>query len=1493
MDRSKPPKARRLPQRVRKTALTLFAAMLGMAPQTASPAQAFADTTGTASPQIVIFYGTGETVHGEWREDTLTIDGKPAYCVEVDSEFKPGIDVSPCDPVAEGIWSQDICTKLALIDQFVKSGNYVSTKKGTGDGHRVTDTDEQYAVAQCYIWKFLNDAGYAKNHYGWFGAATVQGKDLTGSDTDDQIWEHVRKNIGQYRGSAKYYDCGDSQNLACSFSLSPVKGYISIKKRSADEDLTSKSGSYSLSGAQYGIFSSEECSENSLVATLETNDEGEAKSEALPAGNYFVKETRASAGFSIDPSCYPVEAVAGSETLVNAEAGCVFEQPGSGSITLQKRSSQPGISDGNACYSFEGALFGIYSDPDCKNLIAKAETDESGFFKVDKLPVGSCYVREISAPAGFAVNGGVFQTIVEDGKNTPVNAGSVDDTPKRAMPELLLEKHDAQLGSGTGRAQGGASLANAEFEVRFYAGSFDKAETAEQSGDPARTWIFKNDEDGRVPFDEAHLVSGDALYRCADGTPCIPLGTLVIRETTPPRGYLANTEAICLQITDDGSAGETVEGYQAPSIADRVKRGDVEFIKMSGSESNRLAGVPFVITSRETGEAHVIVTDENGKASTTASFQKHSYKTNQNDQLADGKQDDIQDSPGEQEPQPEQPDGSEGDPQPGSPDDENGSKPEQSEGDGDGKEESGDQKDDVPPVTDPPVDDDDSSDTEDKPSSGNGDPSQSDGAGGSDKPSQDDVPPVTDLPIDDDDSSDTDDSTGNTLSAFAETARAISGNGSSDEAGHSQEQESETANQNRGTVAQKAAQPTGVWFGSAGEGESPIEADDNMGALPFGSYTIEELPCKANEGLQLVNASVVISQDAQTVDLGYIDDPEASIATCARDGADGDKTLASSQEASIVDAVSFANLIPGMTYKLTGKVKDARTGKDALDANGEEITGETEFTPDAESGTAEVRFTFPSEGIEGSQLVVFETLSCKDRVIALHEDMEDSEQGIRIAQPAIGTQAFGPDGMGQHASSAGRTAITDTVSYSALVPGKEYHLSGSLANALTGETIAIDGEPICAELDFTPEQASGSTQLVFEFDAGKLGDTTKLVVFEKLFAQDRLLASHEDRNDPGQTIELVEPRIQTSLSESVSGSSGPVSAGEILLTDQVAYSNLTPGAEYKIEGRLIAKETGEAALDASGNPIASSCAFTPESPQGTAAVDFRFDGSDLDGSTLVAFESLETDGKIVAEHADLKSETQSVSVASPKVQTYASDAADQDQIIPGDGQAKITDTVSVTNATPGENYTLFGILMDKSTGLPLIQGPSGEGDAEEAVPEGRVARFWDAILAAAGRQESEGTESTGGASLDMEAIQKAMDEFPEVSSRIVTAQQDIAPDAPSFETQMDFEFSAQGLAGQTVVFEALASKESGEVIASHADLEDQAQTVEIEAPKASYPPSETKAINGSFGDAYDKTGNLIARYLWVLALIGAAGCASGAVALSRRRSRKRRKGIRC
>lgn len=1486
MDRSKPPKGRHYLQGIRKAALTLLAAMLGAAPQAAPPAQAFADTTGTASPQIVIFYGTGETAHGQWREDTLTIDGKPAYCVEVDSEFESGISVSPCDPVATGIWSQEICTKLALIDQFVKSGNYVSTKKGTGDGHRVTNVDEQYAVAQCYIWKFLNDAGYSKNHYGWFGAATIQGKDLTGSDTDDQIWEHVRKNIGQYRGSAKYYDCGSAQNLACSFSLSPIKGYITLAKRSADENLTSKGSSYSLSGARYGIFGSEECSEDSLVATLETDDKGNAKSEALPAGSYYVKETKASSGFSIDPACYPVKAVAGSETLVNAEAGCVFEQPESGSITLQKQSSQPGISDGNACYSLEGALFGIYSDPDCKTLIAKAETDENGFFKVEKLPVGSCYVREISAPSGFAVNGAVFHTIVESGKNTPVNAGSVDNAPKRAMPQLLLEKHDAQLGSGSGRAQGGASLANAEFEVRFYAGAFDNAEAAEQSGDPARTWVFKSDEDGKVPFDEAHLTSGDALYRCADGAPCIPLGTLVIRETTPPSGYLANTDAICIQISDDGSAGEAVESYQAPSIADRVKRGDVEFIKMSGSESNKLAGVPFVITSRETGEAHVIVTDENGKASTAASFQKHSYKTNQNDSLADSTQGSGQDSPTGQDPLPEQPGGSEDDPQPGSPDDGNGSQPGQSEGDGTGQEENNGQEGNVPPVTDLPIDDDDSSDTNDDPSSTNNQ---------DDRPSQpprEDIPPVTDPPIDDDDSSDTDDNPESGLSAFAKTARIISGDEASDETEHAQERENE-AGSPESTPTQEAMQPTGIWFGSAGENESPIEADDDMGALPFGSYTIEEVPCKANEGLQLVNASVVISADGQTVDLGYIDDPEASIATCARDGSDGDKTLASSQEASIVDTVSFANLIPGRTYKLTGKVKNAQTGEDMLDANGTAIAGETEFTPDKESGTAEVTFTFPSEGIEGSQLVVFETLSCEDRVIALHEDIEDTEQGVRIIQPEIGTQASGPDGMGQRASSAGKAVITDTVSYSALVPGKEYHLSGSLANALTGEAVSINGEPIRAELDFTPEQASGNVQLTFEFDADRIEAETKLVIFEKLFTQDRLIASHEDKDDPSQTIELVEPKIQTALSESGSGSSDPVSAKATRLTDQVAYSNLTPGNEYTIEGRLIDKETGEAASDASGNPITSSRTFTPESPQGTATVDFEFDGSNLDGSTLVAFESLELDGKTVAEHTDLKSETQSVSIASPKVQTYASDATDQDQIISGDGQAKIADTVSVTNATPGEDYTLFGILMDKSTGLPLIQGPSGEGDAEEAVPEGRVARFWDAILAASGGRESEGTESTGDAFLDMEAIQKAMDEFPEVSSRIVFSQQDITPDAPSFETQMDFEFSAQGLAGQTVVFEVLTAKESGEIIASHANLEDQAQTVEIEAPKASYPPSETKAINGSFGDAYDKTGNLIARYLWILALIGAAGCASGAVALSRRRSRKRRKGIRC
>lgn len=72
-------------------------------------------------------------------------------------------------------------------------------------------------------------------------------------------------------------------------------------------------------------------------------------------------------------------------------------------------------------------------------------------------------------------------------------------------------------------------------------------------------------------------------------------------------------------------------------------------------------------------------------------------------------------------------------------------------------------------------------------------------------------------------------------------------------------------NTNKGTSADD-----GIWFGQDALGtQAPV--DDNLGALPYDTYTVEELPCSANEGMVPVAFEITISRDKTTLDLGTVD----------------------------------------------------------------------------------------------------------------------------------------------------------------------------------------------------------------------------------------------------------------------------------------------------------------------------------------------------------------------------------------------------------------------------------------------------------------------------------------------------------------------------------------------------------------------------------------------------------------------------------------------
>ncbi len=115
----------------------------------------------------------------------------------------------------------------------------------------------------------------------------------------------------------------------------------------------------------------------------------------------------------------------------------------------------------------------------------------------------------------------------------------------------------------------------------------------------------------------------------------LPYGKYRIEESKAPEGYLTDgAEPIEFEITEDGKIVD-LTGTDT-SIYNQVKRGDLEGVKIGAGTHQRLAGVPFRITSKTTGESHIIVTDDNGQFSTSSDWASHKNNTNAGKTSEDG-----------------------------------------------------------------------------------------------------------------------------------------------------------------------------------------------------------------------------------------------------------------------------------------------------------------------------------------------------------------------------------------------------------------------------------------------------------------------------------------------------------------------------------------------------------------------------------------------------------------------------------------------------------------------------------------------------------------------------------------------------------------------------------------------------------------------------------------------------------------------------------------
>ena len=313
---------------------------------------------------------------------------------------------------------------------------------------------------------------------------------------------------------------------------------------------------------------------------------------------------------------------------------------------------------------------------------------------------------------------------------------------------------------------------------------------------------------------------------------------------------------------------------------------------------------------------------------------------------------------------------------------------------------------------------------------------------------------------------------------------------------------------------------------------------------------------------------------------------------------------------------------------------------------------------------------------------------------------------------SIGTVATDPRTGDHVAAQDKQLRINDVVKYRNLEPNKEYTVQGKLMLKSTGKPLQVNGKDVEASTKFTPKDRNG--EVTVEFTAELTDDVMKalendsVVAFEKVLGPDlQVVATHEDIEDPGQTVRFV--KVNTTA-KSKTTDSQVLSLKPDVVVDAVEYKNLIPGKEYRISATLMDKGTNQP-IAKDGQVVTVEKTFTPTEPNGT--IDVEFPEIDVTpGSTVVAFEKIYMGATLVGRHEDIDSPEQSV--YKPEIGTQAKDKETGKQEVVVNGQRVLTDTVRYTNLIPGREYVVEGSFVRKSDPTKVVATAKTTFKAEAA-----------------------------------------------------------------------------------------------------------------------------------------------------------------------------------
>lgn len=286
-----------------------------------------------------------------------------------------------------------------------------------------------------------------------------------------------------------------------------------------------------------------------------------------------------------------------------------------GKLQIKKTSANTSITDNNSCYSLANAVYGVYkSESDAKNdknRVSSLKTNENGWSNTIELNADTYYLKEVTPPKGYALNSAINKITVTSGKTIQYGTnGELKDYPQSDPVRVVLGKVDKETNKN--KPQGSASLANAEFTVKYYKDLYD-SDPAKSGQTPARSWVLKTDSDGYCDLSDGYKVSGDDFYLTSKGDTTLPIGTITIQETKAPTGYFINNEVFVRKITTSGSV-EGVDTYNQPEVLEKVIKFDIK--KVQAGTSTPVAGAVFLHTM-SSGSTEELTTNGSGEITIT------------------------------------------------------------------------------------------------------------------------------------------------------------------------------------------------------------------------------------------------------------------------------------------------------------------------------------------------------------------------------------------------------------------------------------------------------------------------------------------------------------------------------------------------------------------------------------------------------------------------------------------------------------------------------------------------------------------------------------------------------------------------------------------------------------------------------------------------------------------------------------------------------------